>query len=390
MISHWESRMKKRVASIIWGVCLICFGIWIAGSVLGIWEFTIFFNGWWTLFVIIPCIAKILSGERKKGAWIGLTIGVLLFMASQRWISYVDFWRVFLPSLFIFIGLDISLGHSEFSKKYHNILFGFVFLFILGGILFFANNAKDSVQEESAFIETLSKEFEQEQIEQLLVTAKDLEIEVKQGDKFSIKASGVTEEFEAVVKDKTLIIRQNSDSLFQNLFEPKKSQAKVILTVPEKFILKKAVITCGSGKFSIDGLKTQIFKLTGGSGFIYLKNLIVQEQTELTVNSGKTVLEDVELFNAEIVTGSGNFSLNGSLKGKNQIDSGSGNTAYALLGTLKDYKIFGRGGSGDIWLNGEKYSTIEVEKENTVYSISIKGGSGRIVIDFREDVNEKR
>ena len=127
--------------------------------------------------------------------------------------------------------------------------------------------------------------------------------------------------------------------------------------------------------------------MTGSSGSIYLKNLTVQEQTELTVNSGKTVLEDVELFNAKIVTGSGNFSLNGSLKGKNQIDSGSGNTAYALIGSLKDYKIRGRGGSGDIWLNGEKYSTIEVEKENTIYSISIQGGSGRIVIDFREDSN---
>ena len=387
MISHWESRMKKRVASIIWGVCLICFGIWIAGSVLGIWEFNLFFNGWWTLFIIIPCIAKILSGKRKKGAWIGLTIGVLLFVASQGWILYVGLWRILLPVLFIFLGLDISLGHSEFSKKYHNVLFGLVFLFILAGILFFANNTKDFVQEESAFAETFSKEFVEEQIEQLLVTTKDLDIELKQGDKFAIKALGVTEEFEAVVKDKTLIIRQNSNKLFSEFFEPEKTQAKVILTVPEKFILKKAVITCGSGNFSINGLKTQIFKLTGSSGSIYLKNLTVQEQTELTVNSGKTVLEDVELFNAKIVTGSGNFSLNGSLKGKNQIDSGSGNTAYALIGSLKDYKIRGRGGSGDIWLNGEKYSTIEVEKENTIYSISIQGGSGRIVIDFREDSN---
>ena len=47
----------KKVESILWGIVFIVLGLIIAGNVLGITNIKIFFNGWWTLFIIIPCFS---------------------------------------------------------------------------------------------------------------------------------------------------------------------------------------------------------------------------------------------------------------------------------------------------------------------------------------------
>lgn len=378
--------MKNRITSIIWGFCLICFGIGIAGNAAGTWKFTIFFDGWWTLFIILPCIGKIASGTKKVGAWIGLTIGVLLLMASREWIPYENFWKVLFPTVFIFLGIQLVLEYSNFWKKYKTIISAVIFLFILGWSLSIGEREPNSIEEIDSSLETFLKTFSEEEIEGILIKAGNLYVELQQGKNFEIEAFEVTEQFEVVIEDKILKVTQNSDNLFQDFFQNTKQQAKVRITVPITVTLEKSNFICGSGKLTVDGLRTKMLTLTGGSGDIYLKNLTVQEKTELTTNSGTTVLEEVELYNAKITTGSGNFSLNGSLRGENQLKSGSGNTVYALLGTRKDYEIDGKGGSGDIWFNGEKFSSFKVKGKNQKHSISIFGGSGRVVIDFREDI----
>ena len=45
----------KKIGNILWGVVLIIIGLIIGGNALGITHINIFFNGWWTLFIIIPC-----------------------------------------------------------------------------------------------------------------------------------------------------------------------------------------------------------------------------------------------------------------------------------------------------------------------------------------------
>ena len=44
----------KTTKSIIWGLALVAFGIILGLKSLKIIDFDIFFDGWWTLFIIIP------------------------------------------------------------------------------------------------------------------------------------------------------------------------------------------------------------------------------------------------------------------------------------------------------------------------------------------------
>lgn len=53
-------------------------------------EFTIFFDGFWTLFIIIPAIINIISGKSRRAGFIWLFIGLaLLSLCIVRFASFV-------------------------------------------------------------------------------------------------------------------------------------------------------------------------------------------------------------------------------------------------------------------------------------------------------------
>ena len=51
----------KKFSNILWGVILIAIGIIWGLNATGIAKINIFFEGWWTLFLIIPSIIEIIE-----------------------------------------------------------------------------------------------------------------------------------------------------------------------------------------------------------------------------------------------------------------------------------------------------------------------------------------
>ena len=107
--------MRNKLSNALWGIFFIAIGIGIAGDVVNIWDFELFFEGWWTLFIIIPCFISMIQTGFGVGSTLGFIIGVLLFMSYR-----VDFnfslWRLIVPVVLIFIGLRIMF-QSAFRKK---------------------------------------------------------------------------------------------------------------------------------------------------------------------------------------------------------------------------------------------------------------------------------
>ena len=64
----------KRTSKIIGGIALLAFGIVWALELLGVISISL--DGWWALFVIVPCFVNIFSDRHKAGAIIGCGIGV--------------------------------------------------------------------------------------------------------------------------------------------------------------------------------------------------------------------------------------------------------------------------------------------------------------------------
>ena len=98
--------MRNKLSNMIWGLIFIVIGVGIAGNVLLGWNFRIFFDGWWTLFIIIPCLISIIRSGITVGASSGLIIGVMLLVSHYININ-IDWWKLIIPVILIIIGLNI-------------------------------------------------------------------------------------------------------------------------------------------------------------------------------------------------------------------------------------------------------------------------------------------
>lgn len=106
--------------NIMWGIVLVVIGIVIGTNNLGITNIDIFFDGWWTLFIIVPCFIGLFSNEDKMGNIIGLLIGVILLLGVNDVIDFDKIWSLMATGVIIIIGLSLifkDIVNSKINKK---------------------------------------------------------------------------------------------------------------------------------------------------------------------------------------------------------------------------------------------------------------------------------
>ena len=106
--------MKKSKA-VIWGTVLIAAGICWALSSLGLLEINIFFEGWWTLFIIVPCTISLFTSPDKVSSAVGIALGVLLLLSVREIINFDMIMKLVVPAIIVLIG--IKLIANAFSEK---------------------------------------------------------------------------------------------------------------------------------------------------------------------------------------------------------------------------------------------------------------------------------
>lgn len=104
--------MNTNRNNVLWGLIFIILGVGFAGNVFDLWSFSIFFPGWWTLFLIIPCAASLYHNGIQTGPLVGFSVGVMFFLSSQGFISGNLIVRLFVPVVLIIIGASIILSSS--------------------------------------------------------------------------------------------------------------------------------------------------------------------------------------------------------------------------------------------------------------------------------------
>ena len=107
--------MNKR--NLFWGIVLIVVGILFLGRNMNWWNFSIFFRGWWTLFLIVPSIISLVRKESMGTSFLILVLGVLMLLASQNVIDWSTIWKVFLPIIIMVVGLSIIFGNRKVKTK---------------------------------------------------------------------------------------------------------------------------------------------------------------------------------------------------------------------------------------------------------------------------------
>ena len=97
----------RKLKNSIWGALLVLLGVLIAIDVLGIVNVNFFFDGFWTLFIIVPCAVGLIGEKDKKENLIGLAIGILLLLACRDIIRFEMIWKLIIPVILIVIGVSL-------------------------------------------------------------------------------------------------------------------------------------------------------------------------------------------------------------------------------------------------------------------------------------------
>lgn len=106
----------KKIENVLWGIILIALGIIVGGKSLGIFDVNIFFNGWWTLFIIIPCFIGLFKEREKAGNLIGLGIGIALLLCVRDILDFSMVWKLVLPAVLVILGISL-IFKDTFNKK---------------------------------------------------------------------------------------------------------------------------------------------------------------------------------------------------------------------------------------------------------------------------------
>lgn len=109
--------------NMLWGIVLIAIGVVLGLNAFDITNIDLFFDGWWTLFIIIPCFIDLFKDKDKTGNIVGLVIGIFLLLSCQELIDFSSLWKMVVPVVLILIGLSFIFKNTfnDSAKKIKEI-----------------------------------------------------------------------------------------------------------------------------------------------------------------------------------------------------------------------------------------------------------------------------
>ena len=110
----------KQVRPIIWGIAIVALGVIFGGNAIGLFNFDVFFDGWWTLFIIVPSAVSLITEKERLQSLAFLGAGIIMLLAAQHVFEWDVAWKAILALFLILIGLSIifrSIFHSKNDKE---------------------------------------------------------------------------------------------------------------------------------------------------------------------------------------------------------------------------------------------------------------------------------
>ena len=114
----------KKAGNVIWGLVLIIVGLVLGVNALGIANIDIFFDGWWTLFIIVPCLSGLFNEKDKFGNIVGIIIGIVLLLCCQDVLDFDLVWKLLFPSILVLFGVSMifkDVFNKSISEKINKL-----------------------------------------------------------------------------------------------------------------------------------------------------------------------------------------------------------------------------------------------------------------------------
>lgn len=110
-----------KIKNVLWGVLLIAVGVIFGLNALEITDIDLFFDGWWTLFIIVPCLIGLIDGKDRNGNLVGIAIGVALLLGCQGLLDFELILKLAVPVILVILGLSIifkNMAGDRASRKF--------------------------------------------------------------------------------------------------------------------------------------------------------------------------------------------------------------------------------------------------------------------------------
>lgn len=104
-----EIIMKRSIAPLVFGLLLILAGVGYMGVVVFDWDFTVFFDGWWTLFIIVPALVSIFANGPKPFNIAAFLLGGLLLLRAQGFIPARHFGTIIISGAILYCGIALVI-----------------------------------------------------------------------------------------------------------------------------------------------------------------------------------------------------------------------------------------------------------------------------------------
>ncbi len=235
------------------------------------------------------------------------------------------------------------------------------------------NDDSDSAGSEkgsSGRYEALYYEFKNSDVKSVEFSFGAAEVVLIQGKKFSVETRGISKQnlLCRIDGEKTLVVKNlnklSGFNFFNHADRPGRMVPRILISIPEASKLER-------------------FKAAIGAGNFVTKDISVSfEKGKIDVGAGNFVLKKIDASNLDMRCGMGNLNIEGSIKGKCNIDCGMGAIKLELSGNENDYSYDAKVGLGDFKFNNEKRSGVcqvyaNTRKEN---HFSVNCGMGSVNI----------
>ena len=98
--------------NMLWGFVLVAIGVVLGLNALDITNIDLFFDGWWTLFIIVPCFINLFKNEDITSNFIGLVIGICLLLGCQDIVEFDLIRKLIVPFILVMIGISFIFKNT--------------------------------------------------------------------------------------------------------------------------------------------------------------------------------------------------------------------------------------------------------------------------------------
>ena len=97
----------RKVRLTLWAIVFLALSVILGAKALNLTPFPLLFDGWWTLFIIVPCFIDLFKPGRKAFNIVGIVVGVVVLLCCQDVLTYKMVFNLIPSVLFFIIGVSI-------------------------------------------------------------------------------------------------------------------------------------------------------------------------------------------------------------------------------------------------------------------------------------------